>query len=40
MPDQRVLANTDAEQSVLGSIFFDESTIKSLISKIPIIEYI
>ena len=34
MPDQRVLANTDAEQSVLGSIFFDESTIKSLVDKL------
>ena len=34
MPDQRVLANTDAEQSVLGSIFYDESTIKMLVDKL------
>ena len=34
MPNQKVLANTDAEQSVLGSIFYDESTIKMLVDKL------
>ena len=34
MPNQKVLANTDAEQSVLGSVFFDESTIKGLVDKL------
>ncbi len=34
MEDQRVLANKDAEQSVLGSIFYDEAQIKVLADKL------
>ena len=34
MPDQKVLANRDAEQSILGSVFYDESTIRLLFDKL------
>ncbi|MBP5343164.1 replicative DNA helicase [bacterium] len=34
MPEQKILANKDAEQSILGSVFYDESTIKLLFDKL------
>lgn len=39
MADTKVLANKDAEQSVLGSVFFDESTIKLLVDKIQVKDF-
>jgi len=34
MPEQNILASKDAEQSVLGAVFYDESTIKLIIDKL------
>ena len=34
MAEQKILANKDAEQSVLGAVFYDESTIRFLYDKI------
>lgn len=34
MANQKILANRDAEQSILGSVFYDESTIKLLFDKL------
>jgi len=34
MPEQKILANKDAEQSILGAVFFDESVIRLLKDKV------
>ena len=39
MPESAVLASMDAEQSVLGSVFFDESTIKLLRDKLIVEDF-
>lgn len=39
MPESAVLASMDAEQSVLGSVFFDESTIKMLRDKLIVEDF-
>ena len=34
MPESKILASSEAEQSILGSVFYDESTIKLLNDKL------
>ena len=34
MAEQKILANKDAEQSILGAVFYDESSIRLLYDKI------
>ena len=39
MPESKILASKDAEQSVLGSVFFDVSTIKLLNDKLLVSDF-
>ena len=39
MPESKILASSEAEQSILGSVFYDESTIKLLNDKLLIKDF-
>ncbi|MCR5741930.1 MAG: replicative DNA helicase [Gammaproteobacteria bacterium] len=39
MPESKILASKDAEQSILGSVFYDESTIKLLNDRLIVSDF-